>query len=440
MRKALDSTIEMALPNEEIEIFNGILEMNGKSQFGRVYHQWFPFDQTRISVPNFSGDIFNLIGLTVEVTFGDNIKGDFFISSINEGESRFVSGILNSILIKKEILNEKFIKFLDFNLINFRPYFGSVFEYKPKSYITGELEFIAENCNVLIQSRFSIENSKKLLTDKGGFLITHNGRINFKKSMSSENIGFYLKRLSNFLSFLNGRRCGPRFIEALTHDGQTIIKDYTLYFCDPYKYVQSWMPFNLDNNFFDLWSSFLQLTRDEDDFERIDLIIHWYLEALNNSGFVNGSIILLQNSFEILFSWLAQEKKLVKKIGKDDNQKKWASNKIRSLFSHYGIPFILPPDYNHFFEKFDISNNEDFAYVFTLIRNAFVHFSEEKKLDLKKLDNYHWHLLNTGIFYFEILLLRILGYEGKIRSRILKSGYSGERQVSILNPFLEIPS
>jgi hypothetical protein len=111
MRKALDSTIEMALPNEEIEIFNGILEMNGKSQFGRVYHQWFPFDQTRISVPNFSGDIFNLIGLTVEVTFGDNIKGDFFISSINEGESRFVSGILNSILIKKEILNKHYHEF-----------------------------------------------------------------------------------------------------------------------------------------------------------------------------------------------------------------------------------------------------------------------------------------------------------------------------------------
>lgn len=92
-----------------------------------------------------------------------------------------------------------------------------------------------------------------------------------------------------------------------------------------------------------------------------------------------------------------------------------------------------------YFKRFDLSNQEDFAYVFPQIRNAFVHFSKGKKNDLDKLNGNSWPLLNLGLFYFEILLLKMLGYEGIIRSRIMKSGYPGERQVSILDPFVEIP-
>lgn len=440
MKQALESKIAMAHPNEEIEIFKGILEINGISQFGKIYHQWLPSDQIKLSVPNFTGEIFNLIGSEIEVIFDENTKGDFFLASINLGESKKINGILNSRLLKKDNDNLSLTSFLDFNLINFRHYFGNVFEYQQKSYTTGELEFFSKECDIVIQSRFKSDDSKKILTESGGFLITHNGRINFKKSIPSEKIEFYVKRLSTFFSFLNGRRCGPRFIETLTDEGQIIFKDYTPYFCDQYKYVQSWMPFKLDNDFSKLWSSFLRLTNNEDDFERISLVIHWYLEALNNSGFVNGSIILLQNSFEILFSWLAEEEKIVEKIGKDDNEKGHASNKIRSLFFHYKIPLAFPPEFQHFFKNFDFSKNEDFAYVFPQIRNAFVHFSEKKKNELKKLENNYWPLLNLGLFNFEILLLRILGYEGKIRSRILKPGYPGERQVSVYNPFVEIPS
>uniref|UniRef100_UPI00258F7080 hypothetical protein n=1 Tax=Algoriphagus sp. TaxID=1872435 RepID=UPI00258F7080 len=92
------------------------------------------------------------------------------------------------------------------------------------------------------------------------------------------------------------------------------------------------------------------------------------------------------------------------------------------------------------FKEYDLTNSEDFGYVFPQIRNAFVHYSDEKKNDLYRLNGKHWPLLNLGIFYFEILLLKILGYNGIIRSRIMKSGYPGERQVSIFEPFVEIKS
>lgn len=438
MRKALESKIVMIHPNEEVEIFNGDMKINGKTQLGRIYHQWFPFDQIKLSVSNFDGEIFDLNGSTVEVIFDDKMIGDFFITSVQEGKRRSIFGILNSTLRKIYNHSNDFVKTIDLTLVNFRSYFGNVFESLPRSYMIGELEFISDECDLVIQSRFKSGDAKKLLTEFGGFLITHNGRVNFKKFISKEKSNYYIKRISTFLSFLNGRRCGPRFITAFTEDNQILLKDYTPYFCDQYKYVQSWMPFKLKDNFFKLWSSFLYLTKEEDDFERVDLVIHWYLEALNNSGFVNGSIILLQNSFEILFSWLSTEKKIVSELGKNDKEKKWASNKIRSLFTHYGIPIIFPSEYKDCFQRYDFSKGEDFAYVFPQIRNGFVHFSEEKKNDLEKLEGNHWPLLNLGLFYFEILLLKILKYEGVMRSRIMKSGYPGERQVLISDPFDEI--
>jgi hypothetical protein len=162
------------------------------------------------------------------------------------------------------------------------------------------------------------------------------------------------------------------------------------------------------------------------------------LEALNQSGYVNGSIMLLQNSFETLFSWLAKEKGKVKILGKNKIENIWASDKIRSLFSEFNVPNNFPPEYGEVFKFFDETKSKDFAYVFTLIRNYFVHYSASSKEEIEKLNGNYWPLLNTGIFYFEILFLRILEYEGKLRSRILKSGYSGERQVSIKNPFKEI--
>lgn len=338
MKQALESKIVMVRPNEVIEIFNGIIEINEISLLGKVYHQWFPFDQIKLSIKNFTGEISNLNGSITEVKFENN-KGNFLITSIQEEETINVSAILISKLIKKDEHSDGSIKSIDFNLVNFRPYFGKVFEFLPKSRITGELEFLSIECDLVVQSRFKSDDSKKLLTEYGGFLITNNGRINFKNCISSERLDFYIRRLSTFVSFLNGRRCGPRFIKALNSENKVVINDYTPYLCDQYKYVQSWMPFKLDNDFFKLWSSFLQLTKNEDDFERIDLIIHWYLEALNNSGFVNGSIILLQNSFETLFSWLVTEKKYVSQLGENR-----ASDKIRSLFIHYEIPLIFPSE------------------------------------------------------------------------------------------------
>ncbi|MFC5627116.1 hypothetical protein [Algoriphagus winogradskyi] len=439
MNKALQSSIIMNLPNEEVEIFAGTLTISGQESIGRIYHQWLPFDQTKFTIENFAGKIIDLLNAEVEVTFSDVIKAKFRIQSIKEGDSTLVTGILVSSLfiMSPSQPNEK-IKYVDFILLNFRPYFGKVFEVKPNYFITGELTLFSKECNISIQNRFEHNKTKKLLTENGGFLASHNGRLVFKSPIEESKINFYTKRLSAFLAFLNGRRCGPRFLEGYSTSDELIIKDMTPYFIDQYKYVQSWLPFKFEDNLFNLWDSFLKLTADEKDFERTELIIHWYLEALNNSGFVNGSIILLQNSFEVLYSWLAVEQGIVERIGKNDIEKNWASNKIRSVFMHYGIPTSFPPLYKKVFESFDENKSEDFAYVFPMVRNSFVHYSEQNHNKIEKLHGNHWPLLNCGIFYLELLILKVMRYNGLIRSRVLEPGYPGERQVSILDPLNEI--
>lgn len=440
MKKVLRTDIEMSVPNEEIEIFNGVVTINNRLADARIFHQWFPFDQTKLRIDDYPGSFIDFSDGYSDVVLSDGSLARFLITNVSEGESISVAGTLVSELLKEEFCLDENIKRIDFSLINFREYFGDVFEFKPNSWITGELLFRSIECSLLIQSNCNQKLTKKLLSEYGGYFITNLGEMAFYTPKSSQSAEYYRKRVSTFLSFLNGRRCGPRFLKGYSNKGEELFRDFTPYFADQHKYVQSWLPFKLEASFFKLWDSYLELTKGDDEFEKIDLVIHWYLEALNNSGYANGSIILLQSAYEILFSWLSEEMGKVEKIGKSNKEKNYASNKIRSLHVKYDIPLNFPPLYDDTFTAFDLEKEEDFAYVFPQVRNAFVHYSESKKLDLDRIGRNYWPLLNTGIFYIEILILRILGYDGRIRSRVMKSGYPGERQVSILDPFIEIPS
>lgn len=419
MRNALVSSVQMKVPNEEILIFDGAIKIEDVSCNGLVKIKWLPSLELRIIIRDCSlnNKEFNSDVLFVKVGEND-IRTKIFVTnkSLSLNNKISLSGIVNDQLIFGG-LNGK-VKYLDFNLVNFRNY-------------TGELKFICQDHTLIIQN--ILDNKRiKDLRNEGGFIISNNCRINFNIPADKSRILFLNKRLEVFLSFINGRRVPPLFLKAYTEDNTLIYEDFTTYPTDNYKFVQSWMPFKIDKDFCALWQNFLNITEDENDFERIDFIVHWYLEALNNSGYVNGSIILLQSSFEILYSWLVLEKKIINPVG-NHKEKDFASNKIRSLLFHYNMTSDFPLDYNETFSMLDKTKFEDFAYAFTSIRNCYVHFSESKRDVINKLKDKTWPILNTGIFYTEVLLLNIFGYKGLLRSRVKSSGFPAERQVSIFN-------
>jgi hypothetical protein len=144
------------------------------------------------------------------------------------------------------------------------------------------------------------------------------------------------------------------------------------------------------------------------------IAIHWYIEANCNSGFVEGSITMVQNALELLYNWLIVEK--YKIIKGEDSKNISASNKIRILLSKINIESSIPKQLDKLINSSD--KNSDGPELFTQIRNAIVHSQEEKRQKIYNLEGgVKFQALTLGIWYVELILLFILNYSGEYYNR-----------------------
>lgn len=439
MTNLISPTLLMRKPNEKKVIFNGFCNLinNGNTIKGKVkiFYEWIPDIKIKIQIKD--------IPFIMAHSFADSgvIKGpnfeitNFFITSIRGIIYADVTGYLDGKFKIGNIEEKQKIYKIEFTLLNLKHYFARNFYFensKGKHWSRGELKFFSNSTELYIHQYFKEDIQRDLLTKYGGFLSTHGGCIVFKEGIKELEYIYFIKRIGLFFSFINGRRCYPNFLKIYDINGKLILRDYSTYFVDKNKYVGSWIPQIIDADFQDLWPNFLNITKNEDDFERIDLIIHWYLEALNNSGFINGSIILIQNSYELLFNWIFNEEKNI--ISTDSLEKIRASDKLRLLLDKFDLEFNLPEIYLEKYKN-EIKKDptlKDFSFQFTEFRNHFVHFKMAKKSRLnKKPEGFPWSLLNTSIFNLEQIILKILKYKGKIRSRVHKNSFRGTNEIEL---------
>lgn len=448
MNKLIPPTIKMDNPNEPILIYEGLADVIYKGHVENVgisiFQSWLPTPQVKFNfeIEALPVSLLNSDGKTIEINSEGFFRWKVIVLEIIENEKVYFSGILENPIFTGDTSSE--IIQLNFTLFNFRSYFGNNFKFAEKSKRTGEITFETKEHSILIHSVNSINNQNKAQRKEGGYIFTNACRIKFKEPASYEKVEYLRKRLGLFLSFINGRRSYPRFIKAYADSGDLLWEDHSSCHIDIYKLVVFWMPLKIEKPFTDLWANFLSITKNEDDFEKISLIIHWYLEALNNSGHSKGSIIMLQTVFEILYNWRVNEEKIIEPYTKNKAEQGQASNKIRAILAHYNLSLSLPKAYNEFFKdiRFIGRNGKeketpyDFCFLFTEIRNIFIHFSNVHNENRKKLpDFYDWYLLNTAIFNLEVILLKMMDYKGLITSRLLVDQHNNSNQVSIKSPY-----
>ena len=417
----IQSTIEMEESNSKIPIYSGSyllknetleLTLEGKFFFKwspslNVYFQGTTKGNTRKLFEIFNSDKdFSILIDGLEV-------GKGFITAIQDN----IEGVFRS----KAVFGDRTIAVqkISFCVPNLRDFNGDQVVEKINnniSYSNSRLHFENDDFNIILDKKRNYSDLNKELKHKGGYLIQYNGELERidKKSISHKDSLEIFQCFSTFLSFLNGRKTSAIFRVGI-FDDRKLWKDFTNYTVEPYKHNHSWPDHSSTTGINEVWKNFSDLWKDHKDFIRSS--IHWYLQSCSSSSYVETAIIMAQTALELIYNWWIIEcKKMI--IGKDSENLS-ASNKIRLLISQLNITSDVPIDLKNLDEyvRSEITVN-DGPEAIVQIRNAIVHSQMEKRKKLNSLSfEVRYEALRLSIWYIEISLLKILGFEGKYNNQ-----------------------
>jgi len=436
----IESSIEMAEANSCIKIYegeyllkddteeikvNGIITFDWVANSGSHFLGQAALERSQYKAFSNSHSVYKIIinglefgdGFITKNSFGSNLEGSFIKGTLTQ----------QAVFGDKSIAVEKII----FSIPNLRDLHGlPVKKVTSKNISTSMNRLRLENDNYVISIDKCLDYKKRQnsLEEKGGYIILYYGEIASKKgSLKLEETKEVFHCLDTFLTFINGRRTSAMFLQGI-FEGEVIWCDYTDYFVDPYKVVQSWQQRHSIRGLNELWQSFSSLWKETEDKNFLTSAIHWYVEANGNSGFSEGSIIMAQTALELLYNWwVIEHKKLI--IGKDSENIN-ASNKIRLLLSQLNITHSVPEAFKQL-EQFIVDSKDivDAPDAVVQIRNAIVHSQEEKR---KKLSAIHYkakcEALQLCIWYMEMTLLCILDFDGIYFNRCSKEIYASKAE------------
>jgi hypothetical protein len=143
------------------------------------------------------------------------------------------------------------------------------------------------------------------------------------------------------------------------------------------------------------------------------------------AGGVEGGTILAQAAFELLAWTLLVEDQRV--LSEDGYQKLPASDKLRLLLSSCGIPPTIPSSMCALAKAAGAHTWVDGPQAITEVRNALVHASPKKRKkvfggDADARCDAWW----LGLWWLELVLLRLFDYQGKYSNRLIRDGWKGE--------------
>ncbi|GET22625.1 hypothetical protein [Prolixibacter denitrificans] len=443
--RILTSPYMMESINKPIEIFRGSFKVQDNAMCvdvdGNLYFNWFPRREVLFEGV-FSGssiEAFKLLEKDEEI--------DLFIEQAYFGKASIL-GVrtkpdiisINGYISYDAVQGDKTIPVTSLNFVipNLRYFNGSNTKDGTKEngqYFNSRLKFEDDDFEIFIDRFPDFEKLNRALKDSGGFISLYAGEIKKRQGdINYSELQDLLFCFQKFLTFLNGRRTAPLFIQGV-YEGKVKWTDFSSRIVDPYKYVVSW-PAQVSIDGLDtLWRNYRVLWKQNKDFARS--IIHWYVEANMNSGYLEGAIIMTQVALELLYNWLIiEEQKLL--IGRD-GANITAANKIRLLLSQINLKSKCPETLEKLGLFIKENKLEDGIEAFVLIRNSIVHSQENKRKEIKNLDgDVKFEALELGLWYIEVAMLNILEFEGMYYNRCSRAMWSGEGEEP--SPYLKSKS
>jgi hypothetical protein len=282
------------------------------------------------------------------------------------------------------------------------------------------LDIKTDGWDVELKTLKTSADTFKILTETGGYCLTHVGRLQKedRTSFDGKTAEELLTALHFFLSFSRGMWCNPCLAVGFDDKENRVWETWASprgHWGSP----SSWFDPHHCEQLANLFPGFMAKWGNEDWREALQEVIYWYLNSNCSSlgiGIgIGAGIILTQTAIERLsFEYAVRHKKLV---GADGFKDLRASDKFRLLFSSLDIPIDIPaslPELQGLAKQFKWL---DAPHAITEVRNSLVH-PEHKRSG--QFDEAFYPVWNLGQWYLELALLRICDYSGTYGNRLVQ--------------------
>jgi len=418
----IEGSLTMNEPNAPISLYQGpfllFSDKGAASGTGQIEFNWSPAAEVRLSGSLDDLEMFDKIVKHGEnqLFIGDEMFGTVYLWRIVKSKATQLQ--IEGIFIDKATIGDvsipvSSIRFAVPNLVKLQGTTVCRSGDKPNELYNNRLTLNDNKFSIKIDARYCHSDLSERLHNRGGYVITYYGQIEkTNESINHAEAKEVLERLGDFLTFVNGFRTNAIFLEGLV-DNNRVWADLFPQQIDAFNFDASWYPTLQKCELSDLWAAFNKLWEQPNAKSFLKLVVQWYIEAKSPNGSQDGKIMLGQAGLELLYNWwICERKKLIR--GKD-KQNITAANKIRLLLSFASIDFLVPPQLEElaaFGKSVNCSEGPD---IIVYLRNKVTHADEDDRGEISSIPKVvKMQVIALSVFYIELLLLRILDYDGMI--------------------------
>lgn len=414
----------MQYPNENIVFQEGLFTLKWENEdytiFGELVLNWLPSIQIV-----FKGKLDENTKIIDFKTFSSSLLIELSCTELNfysKGVLRKTRKNNNEIEcllvspVKIGNVNEP-VENIRFELTNQEQRCGDIVQVNESSAFYNRLELKDDKYKIILDQYADFLKLKSELQQCGGYQFLSSGKIDVEngESFRLNDVESTLAKLSAFLQFLNARKCPPLIVYGFSSD-KIVWKYIQVRESDSDEYYNGWVLKNENMKLHEIWNKFCEIWSDKNDKDSLQLILHWYNEANKKKISIEGRIVLIQNALELMFNWLIFEK--FEYVTVTDANNMSASAKIGFLLSFFQIDSKISDDLlelKKYAEEYNYINSSE---TFVSIRNSLVHSTLKKRKRLETLsEQAKKEALNLGVWFVEVLLLKLLGHNGFYQNR-----------------------
>lgn len=425
--------------NESVELFRGDMQLtqSGKAPSiasGTIELIWVPQPSLVFNIPSINAT-YDLSDAELTVPkFGSSHR--VFVNGRNpnnEGGIHHRGMFKEAIVVGRTSRCERIL----FHLPNFIKFMGQCIRDMNGYSWAGRLTLEYANWRVILDGIPKTEELTTALKNECGFAITHVGALEKTDGnlVDYENACETLQGLFYFLSFARGLWCGPILFVGQSNN-EVIWQKWHLPHLMSWQHVESWLPYfhmaEEAEHLKDAFHGFMEKWCDTSLWQSVlKMAIHWYIDSNRDASTAEISIVSTQSALEML-SWVySVEDPLTQKCTARKFKDANAEEQIRRLFSALQIPTAVPIDLNYLSDAMKNLSTTDGLATFVKLRNKIVHPQKtNRKCMLQTSAKAKVEAAQLGLWYLEMVLLKLVGYSGTYYQRF-RNGSVNEIRVSM---------